>query len=92
MLPLSMVSYDRQGQIYRSFDGAFSQYGADSGLSEAGDPYWSWTRVHAYDIQTNRMTRLEQVKNIDGGYATSVNDEGVYDRYMTRSALRRLGN
>ena len=24
LLPLSMVSYDRRGEIYRSFDGAFS--------------------------------------------------------------------
>ena len=91
MLPLSMVSYDRQGQIYRSFDGAFSLYGAGSGVGEAGDPYWSWTRVHAYDIQTNRMTRLEQVRSLPGGYQTTVNDDSVYDRYMTRAALRRLG-
>ena len=30
-------------------------------------PYWSWTRVHAHDVQTNRVTRLEQVKEVVGG-------------------------
>ena len=30
--------------------------------------YWSRTRVHARDIQTNRITRLAQFAEIDGGY------------------------
>ena len=50
-----------------------------------------WTRVHAHHVQTNHVTRLEQVAEIDGGYRTTVNDPQVYDRYLTRAALRRLG-
>jgi hypothetical protein len=58
---------------------------------DGAHPYWSWTHVHAHDIQTNRMTRLAQVAEIDGGYRTTVNDPAVYDRYLTRTALLRLG-
>lgn len=92
MLPISMVSFDRRGEIYRSFDGAFSLY--DDGTNKVLNgthPYWSWTRVHAHNVQTNRITRLEQVKEISGGYKTTVNDPEAYDRYLTRAALRRLG-
>lgn len=92
LLPLSMVSYDRRGQIFRSFDGAFSFYEhKDKKVMDGAHPYWSWTRVHAHDIQTHRMTRLAQVSAISGGYRTTVNDPAVYDRYLTRTALLRLG-
>ena len=88
-----MVSYDRQGKIYRSFDGAFSLY--DDGqrrVMDGGHPYWSWTRVHAHDVQTNRVTRLEQVKQVGGGYRSEANNPDAYDRFLTKGALRRMGN
>ena len=92
LLPLTMVSYDRRGEIYRSFDGAFSVYeDGDNKVMDGKHPYWSWTRVHAHDVQTNRMTRLEQVQEVSGGYRTQVNVDGVYDRFLTQAALRRLG-
>lgn len=93
LLPLSMVSFDRRGEIYRSFDGAYSLYEkGDRRVMDGQNSYWSWTRVHAHDVQTNRITRLAQVAEINGGYRTSVNDPTVYDNYLTRAALRRLGN
>ena len=92
LLPISMVSFDRRGDIFRSFDGGFSLYEADNSVLMDGDhPYWSWTKVHAHNIQTNRLTRIEQVKKVAGGYETAVNDSMIYTRYMTVSALRRLG-
>lgn len=93
LLPLSMVSFDRQGNVFRSFDGAFSLYtdGTHS-VMDGAHPYWSWTRVHAHDVQTNRITRLQQVREIAGGYRTTVNDPGVYEKYLTQSALQRLGS
>lgn len=91
-LPIGMVSFDRRGQPYRSFDGAYGLYAADGKVFMDGKhAYWSWTHVHAFDLQTRRMTRLEQVKEISGGYRTSVNDSSVYDRFLTREALVRLG-
>jgi hypothetical protein len=93
MLPIAMVSYDRRGEVYRSFDGAYALYEADGkSFMDGKHPYWSWTHVHAFDIQTNRMTRLEQVKTITGGHVSRANDPGIYERYLTNSALMRLGS
>ncbi|NKF21846.1 DUF1329 domain-containing protein [Solimonas sp. C16B3] len=91
-LPIAMVSYDRRGQPYRSFDGAYALYqDGDRAFMDGKHPYWSWAHVHAFDIQTGRMTRLEQVRSVSGGHRTSVNDAGIYDRYLTNAALMRLG-
>jgi hypothetical protein len=93
LTPLTMVSYDRRGEIFKSFDGAFSLYERDGKqIDDGAHPYWSWTRVHAFNVQTNRMTRLQQVHKISGGYKMRVNDPSLYDRFLTVSALRRLGD
>jgi len=47
---------------------------------------------YVLDIQTGRMTRLEQVHSITGGHTMSVSDTGIYDRYLTSAALMRLGD
>lgn len=92
-LPIAMNSYDRKGKVFRSFDGAASQYidGNDK-VMDGKHPYWSWTHVHAYNIQTGRMSRLEQVKDVTGGYHMAVNDQAMYNKFLTKQALRRLGN
>jgi len=93
LLPLVMVSYDRRGKAYRSFDGSYASYdNGDMKVMDGADPYWSWTVLHAHNIQTNRMTRIEQVKEIAGGHHMRVNDQDVYDLYLTKTAIRRLGD
>jgi hypothetical protein len=93
LAPLAMVSFDRRGEPFRSFDGAGSLYADGTNtVYDGAHPYASWTRVHAHNIQTNRMTRLEQVKRISGGYQMSANAPDLYDRFLTESAIRRLGN
>jgi len=47
--------------------------------------------VHAYNVQTNRMTRIEQVREIPGGSTMRVNDPAIYEKYLTIAALQRLG-
>lgn len=93
LAPLVMVSFDRRGEIFRSFDGAGSIYTDGTNTVYDGQhPYASWTRVHAHNVQTNRMTRLEQVKRISGGYEMSANAPDLYERFLTEAAIRRLGN
>ena len=90
--PIAMVTYDRKGQVFKSFDGAYSLYEAGGKTIKDGkNPYWSWTRVHAFDAQSGRMTRLAQVAELDGGYSMKVNDPSLYNKYLTVSSLRRLG-
>jgi len=93
LLPIAMVSYDRRGEPFRSFDGAYGLYeGEKRRVMDGAHPYWSWAHVHAFDIQSGRMTRLEQVQAIADGHVTSVNDPGTYDKYLTTAALMRLGS
>ena len=92
LLPVGMVSYDRRGDPFKSFDGSYSLYElGDKRVMDRDRPYWSWCHVHAHDVQSNRLTRLEQVKTVRGGFEMSVNDQGLYERYLTTAALRRLG-
>jgi hypothetical protein len=58
---------------------------------EGNHPYWSWCVVHAFNVQTSRMTRLEQVREIDGGHRMRVNDPEIYEKYLTVSALQSIG-
>jgi len=63
LLPIARVSYDRRGEPYRSFDGAYALYDVPGkSVMDGAHPYWSWAHVHVFDIQTGRMTRLEQVR------------------------------
>ena len=92
LLPVNMVTYDRRGEVFKSFDGCYSMYeNGDKKVMDGKQPYWSWCTVHAHDVQSNRMTRLQQVKAVGGGYAMRVNDQAMYDQYLTEAAIRRLG-
>ncbi len=92
-LPLGMVTYDRRGDLFRSFDGAYGLYEkGDEKIMDGKHTYWSWSHAQAFDVQTGKMTRIEQLASIGGGHKMLVNDQAIYDRYLTNTALRRLGN
>jgi hypothetical protein len=91
LLPVGMVSYDRRGEPFKSFDGTYSLYenGSES-VKDGNNAYWSWCNVHSHNVQSDRMTRLAQVKNLRG-YEMRVNDPDVYENFQTLQALRRMG-
>ncbi len=89
---VGMVTYDRNGKPYRSFDGAYSLY--ENGSKKVMDgkhPYWSWAHVTSSDIQTNSVTRFEQVRALETVHVSGANDPNLYDRYLTQAAIQRLG-
>jgi len=91
-MPLAMVSYDRRGEMFRYFDGSYGLYESGSKkVMDGKNPYWSWTALHAFNVQTNRMTRIEQVREIAGGHKMMVNDPKIYDKYLTINSLQQLG-
>lgn len=91
LLPVNMVSYDRRGEPFKSFDGTYSMYeNGDQKVMDGAQPYWSWCNVHAHNVQSDRMTRLVQVKNLRG-YEMKVNDPSIFDDFLTLQALRRMG-
>ncbi len=92
-LPVAMVTYDRKGEMFKSFDGAYSIYdNKGKQVMDGQYPYWSWTHVHAHDVQSDHMSRLKQVKSISGGWDWWVHrGVEVYDEFLTTASLRRLG-
>ncbi len=92
LTPFQMVSFDRRGDLFRHFDASFSLYDDGKGrVMDGKQPYWSWATVHAFNVQTQRMTRIEQVREVAGGHTMRVNDPTVYEKYLTLSAMQRLG-
>lgn len=92
MMFISYYTFDRRGELWKSFEPAFSQYSGDGGtVTDGAHPAWSWTHVHSHDFQTNRMSRFIQAKEVAGGYRSGWNMGSVYDQYMTIQAIRRLG-
>jgi len=92
LIPFQMVSYDRRGELFRHFDASFGSYqDGRSSVMDGTEPYWSWATVHAYNVQTRRMTRIEQVREVAGGHVMRVNDPSVYEKYLTQAAMQRQG-
>lgn len=90
LLPLAMASFDRRGQLFRFFDGAYARYEDDTSAVMAGShPYWSWTTFHAFNVQTGHLTRVEQIRQAGAGHTMRVNDPGIHERYLTLAALQR---
>ena len=93
LTPLVMNSYDRRGQVWKQWEGSFDTYDKAGARFDGGqkDAYWSWTHVHSHDVQNDKISILEQVKSISGGYECRVNDPTVYENFCTQAAIRRLG-
>jgi hypothetical protein len=57
-----------------------------------GHPIWSWVGVIAHDIQTNRISRFVQAKEVKGGYKSNWNETAdAYNKFLTVQAMQRLG-
>ncbi len=93
MTPMTMVSYDRRGEMFKQWEGTFSTYdiGGKTRMDGQKHPVWSWNTVHSHDIQSDRITSFYQCESISGGYKSQINYEGAYDMYCTQAAIRRLG-
>jgi hypothetical protein len=89
------ITYDRRGDIWKSFEPAYAQYSNDKQtVTDRGHPAWSWVFVHSHDFQANRMSRFVQAKEVTGGYKSSYDTGGldVYNKYLTTQAIQRLGS
>jgi hypothetical protein len=93
MAAIGYVTYDRRGELWRSFEIGFSQQtrGDLAQLEPNGHPVWSWSYVHAHDIQTNRFTRFNHAQQNRSGLKTEFDVSDAYNKYLTIQAIRRLG-
>lgn len=92
MMFVGYNTYDRRGELFKSFDPAFSLYEKDN-LRDATGKHttWSWRIAHVHDVQSNRMSRMFQAKSISGGVSSKRNVEGAYEKYLTEQSLQTLG-
>ncbi|TAM12932.1 MAG: DUF1329 domain-containing protein [Nevskiaceae bacterium] len=90
---ISMVTYDRNDKPFRAYDGGAGLYEhGDQKVMDGKHPYYSWTSIMASDIQTRRVTRFEQVRELEGYHSGAGQPtEMLYDKYLTRAALYSLG-
>ena len=94
MAAIGYVTYDRRGELWRSFEIGFGQQkkGDVVNLEKNGKPAWSWSYVHAHDVQTNRFTRFNHAQTLKGGLKSEFDSEDAYDKYLTIQAIRRMGS
>ena len=87
--------FDRRGEIWKSFEPHYALYSNDkTTIKDAkGNPIWSWVSVHSHDIQSNRLSRFVQAREVKGGYKSNwdAGSEDVYNKYLTVQAIQRLG-
>jgi len=88
-------TFDRRGEMWKSFEPGWSRYQSGSNVVKdaSGNPEWSWTYLHSHDVQSNRMSRLVQAETCPAGYRSQLHAGGVdvYNKYMTTTAIQRLG-
>jgi hypothetical protein len=88
-----MITFDRRGEIWKSFEPGFSQYKKGDKVMMAGkDVCWSWSWVISNDIQSQRITRFHQAESCAGGWKSQWNmHDDLINKYMTVQAMQRLG-
>ena len=93
MMFVAYLTYDRRGEMWKSFEPAFSLYETPNNKVMDGDHvHWSWGHFTCHDIQSNRMSRALKAKKITGGYESGFNQgDGIHDQFLTIQAIRRLG-
>jgi len=94
MMYVAYNTYDRRGELWKSFEPAYAQYSNEHyTLNDGKHPAWSWTHVMSHDIQANRMSRFVQAREVAGGYKSQYGAQGidVYNKFLTVQAIQRLG-
>ena len=93
MMYVAYITYDRRGEIFKSFEPQYSLYEkGDKKVMDGKNTAWSWTAVMSHNVQDGRMTRFLQVKSITGGINSGYhNNDGLYEKFLTEQALQRMG-
>jgi len=88
----TFLSYDRRGDLFKVGEPGFGQYKNDTSVvMDGAHPAWSWSWYHSHDMQGDTMSRIQQSDQVKGGYRSEYNKGDLYDKYMTKAAMRRLG-
>ena len=93
MNPVAMLIFDRKGNVLKNYQNITTVYQMPDGNKwpATGDPYWSWTQSASHDVNTDAISIVQQVAEIEGGFKVRVDDPDVYEQFCTIQAVRRLG-
>jgi hypothetical protein len=96
---LTQVTYDRRGELWKQIEFNHGQWKNDKMtyvLPGEKYPDWSWIGANFHDIQDNRMTWMRHCKTCPGGWEDTRfdggNDLAMYNKYLTNSAISRMGS
>lgn len=92
MMYVAYVTYDRRGEVFKSFEPQYSLYEkGNQRVMDGAHTAWSWTAVQCHSVQDNRMSRFVQAKSVTGGYASGYNRADLREKYLTEQAIQRMG-
>lgn len=94
MTPIQAITYDRNGDMWKGFEGGGSQRIADSQTMTTSDgrPEWTWCWAISHDIQKNNVTRFHHGQTCRGNWYSALDpEEDMVTSYMTKQALTRMG-
>jgi len=92
---LQAITYDRHGEMWKSFETGSGQRlaGTEAERCSDGRIEWSFNWLISHDIQANRVTRVLQAEQCRGNWRTRLDPElDLVSEFMTEQALRRMGN
>jgi hypothetical protein len=94
LLPLTMETFDRQGKLWQQFEIGFGYYEKSKARQwhkDIPNDFWDWSSIHALDYQSGRLSRLQEVAEVTGGFGISINQAEIFGEYCSMDSLRRLG-
>jgi len=92
--PLVMIAYDAEGKPWHQWENGFDYFERKPQFEwpeGAPDRFWSPMQFHAFDMREKRASRQQLVPRITGGFNLKFNDPGLFDKFCSLAALRRLG-
>ena len=95
MGPGMSVTFDRTGEMWKGFEGGGGPAQTDKHkmLTKDGRVEWSWWWAMSHDVQRNAVARFHHAESCRGNWKSALDpDEDIVDQYMTKQALRTLGN
>jgi len=88
------LTYDREGEVWKSFETGSGQRLSDSTRITTADGRieWSFNWLISHDVKSHRITRVLQAETCRGQWRTVLDpDEDLVSNYMTEQALKRMG-
>jgi hypothetical protein len=95
LLPLCQIMFDRRGQMWKQWENVYDTMDDGKGNvvndKATGKPVWSWIALHCHDIQSGANGNWQMLKEIEGGYKTQYDEQGIYNQFCTMEAIQMLG-